>query len=177
MGACVVIGGKPPAVEIQLAGGAKIGSMASGTQQVPNAMDPFQSVIDGAQPALASITPVFDVIGFGMAFMETQIFQLKVLGSIIDMIPGMGGAAKQAQQAIDRGELSHIEAIIRAMTPAERSEPGILNASRRRRIARGSGRTLPEVNRLVKQFGEMQKMMKMMRSRGGKLPSLPMGPP
>jgi len=106
-----------------------------------------------------------------------QVKKMGPLGSIIDMIPGMGGAAKQAQQAIDRGELSHVEAIIRSMTPEERSTPGILNASRRRRIARGSGRSLPEVNRLVKQFGEMQKMMKMMKGRGGKLPSLPMGPP
>ncbi|MFV2062675.1 MAG: signal recognition particle protein [Chloroflexota bacterium] len=106
-----------------------------------------------------------------------QVKKMGPLGSIIDMIPGMGGAAKQAQQAIDRGELSHVEAIIRSMTSEERAAPGILNASRRRRIARGSGRSLPEVNRLVKQFGEMQKMMKMMKGRAGKLPSLPMGPP
>ena len=75
------------------------------------------------------------------------------------------------------GDLAHVEAIIRSMTLEERNDPSILNASRRRRIAKGSGTSLPEVNRLVKQFGEMQKMMKMMRGRGGKLPSLPMGPP
>ena len=92
------------------------------------------------------------------------------------MIPGLGGAAKQAQDAIDRGDLAHVEAIIRSMTPEERNDPSILNASRRRRIAKGSGTSLPEVNRLVKQFGEMQKMMKMMKGRGGKLPSMPMGP-
>ena len=105
-----------------------------------------------------------------------QVKKMGPLGSIIDMIPGLGGAAKQAQQAIDRGELAHIEAIIRSMTREERREPSILNASRRRRIARGSGRSLPEVNRLVKQFGEMQKVMKMMRGRGGRMPTLPMGP-
>jgi signal recognition particle subunit SRP54 len=105
-----------------------------------------------------------------------QVKKMGPLGSIIDMIPGLGGAAKQAQQAIDRGDLAHVEAIIRSMTLEERNDPGILNASRRRRIARGSGTSLPEVNRLVKQFGEMQKMMKMMRGRGGKLPSMPMGP-
>ena len=55
------------------------------------------------------------------------------------MIPGLGGAAKEAQQAIDRGELKRTEAIIRSMTPGERRDPDILNASRRRRIARGSG--------------------------------------
>jgi signal recognition particle subunit SRP54 len=53
----------------------------------------------------------------------------------------------------------------------------VLNASRRRRIARGSGTSLPEVNRLVKQFGEMQRVMKLMRGRGGRLPGLPMGRP
>ena len=105
-----------------------------------------------------------------------QVKKMGPLGSIMEMIPGMGGAAKQAQQAIDRGELSRVEAIIRSMTSEERDDPGILNASRRRRIARGSGTSLPEVNRLVKQFGEMQKVMKMMRGRGGRIPGLPMGP-
>ncbi len=105
-----------------------------------------------------------------------QVKKMGPLGSIIDMIPGLGGAAKQAQQAIDRGDLAHVEAIIRSMTREERNDPSVLNASRRRRIARGSGTSLPEVNRLVKQFGEMQKMMKLMRGRGGKLPNLPMGP-
>ncbi len=105
-----------------------------------------------------------------------QVKKMGPLGSIIDMIPGLGGAAKQAQQAIDRGELARVEAIIRSMTLEERNDPGILNASRRRRIARGSGTSLPEVNRLVKQFGEMQRVMKMMRGRGGRIPGLPMGP-
>jgi signal recognition particle subunit SRP54 len=105
-----------------------------------------------------------------------QVKKMGPLGSIMEMIPGLGGAAKQAQQAIDRGELAQVEAIIRAMTPEERNDPGILNASRRRRIAKGSGTSLPEVNRLVKQFGEMQKVMKMMRGRGGRMPGLPMGP-
>ena len=105
-----------------------------------------------------------------------QVKKMGPLGSIIDMIPGLGGAAKQAQQAIDRGELARVEAIIRSMTLEERNDPGVLNASRRRRIARGSGTSLPEVNRLVKQFGEMQRVMKMMRGRGGRMPGLPMGP-
>jgi signal recognition particle subunit SRP54 len=105
-----------------------------------------------------------------------QVKKMGPLGSIMEMIPGMGGAAKQAQQAIDRGDLAHVEAIIRSMTPAEREDPGLLNASRRRRIAKGSGTSLPEVNRLVKQFGEMQKVMKMMRGKGGRMPGLPMGP-
>jgi len=106
-----------------------------------------------------------------------QVKKMGPLGSLMEMIPGFGGAAKQAQAAIDRGELAGVEAIIRSMTREERNDPGILNASRRRRIARGSGTSLPEVNRLVKQFGEMQRVMKMMRGRGGRLPGLPMGRP
>jgi signal recognition particle subunit SRP54 len=105
-----------------------------------------------------------------------QVKKMGPLSNVISMIPGLGGAAKDAQAAIDRGELARVEAIIRSMTPAERAQPGILNASRRRRIARGSGTSLPEVNRLVKQFGEMQKVMKMMKGRGGRMPGLPMGP-
>ncbi|HZW00215.1 MAG TPA: signal recognition particle protein [Candidatus Deferrimicrobium sp.] len=106
-----------------------------------------------------------------------QVKKMGPLGSLMEMIPGFGGAAKQAQAAIDRGELARVEAIIRSMTHEERNDPGILNASRRRRIARGSGTSLPEVNRLVKQFGEMQRVMKLMRGRGGRLPGLPMGRP
>jgi signal recognition particle subunit SRP54 len=105
-------------------------------------------------------------------FLE-QMQQLKKMGPVgqlLDMIPGMGGMAKEAQGAVDRGELRRVEAIIRSMTPAERRDPTILNASRRRRIADGSGTTLPDVNRLVRQFGEMQKLMKQLgtaQRRGG----------
>jgi signal recognition particle subunit SRP54 len=106
-----------------------------------------------------------------------QVKKMGPLGSLLEMLPGFGGAAKQAQAAIDRGELARVEAIIRSMTREERNDPSVLNASRRRRIARGSGTSLPEVNRLVKQFGEMQRLMKMMRGRGGRLPGLPIGRP
>ena len=107
-----------------------------------------------------------------------QVKKMGPLGSLIDMIPGFGGgAAKEAQDAIDRGELGRVEAIIRSMTPAERVDPSMLDASRRRRIARGSGTSLPEVNRLMKQFAQMQQMMKQLKGRGGKGPMLPMGPP
>ena len=76
--------------------------------------------------------------------------------------------AKDAQDAVDRGDLRRVEAIILSMTPRERREPGVLNASRRRRIAKGSGTSLPEVNKLIKQFGEMQKLMKQLSGAGGK---------
>jgi signal recognition particle subunit SRP54 len=97
-----------------------------------------------------------------------QVQKMGPLGQIVSMIPGMGGLAKDAQAAVDRGELRRTEAIIRSMTPRERRDPGILNGSRRRRIAGGSGTSLPEVNRLVKQFGEMQRVMKQLSGmRGG----------
>ena len=97
-----------------------------------------------------------------------QLKKMGPIGSLLSMVPGLGGAAKEAQAAVDRGELKRTEAIIRSMTPAERRDPSILNASRRRRIARGSGTSLPEVNRLIKQFSEMQKLMKQLSGGGGR---------
>jgi signal recognition particle subunit SRP54 len=89
-----------------------------------------------------------------------QVQRMGPLGQLVSLIPGLGGLAKEAQAAVDRGELKRTEAIIRSMTPAERRDPGILNASRRRRIATGSGTTLSDVNRLVKQFTELQRLMR-----------------
>ena len=95
-----------------------------------------------------------------------QVQKMGPIGQIMSMIPGMGNMAGEAQAAVDRGDLKRTEAIIRAMTPAERRDPTILNGSRRRRIAAGSGTNLPEVNRLVKQFGDMQKLMKQLAGGG-----------
>ncbi len=95
-----------------------------------------------------------------------QVQKMGPIGQIMGMIPGMGNMAGEAQAAVDRGDLKRTEAIIRAMTPTERRDPTVLNASRRRRIATGSGTTLPDVNRLVKQFTEMQKLMKQFAGGG-----------
>ena len=97
-----------------------------------------------------------------------QMQKMGPMGNLMSMIPGMGGMAKDAQAAVDRGDLRRVEAIILSMTPRERRDPAILNASRRRRIAAGSGTTLPDVNRLVKQFGEMQKLMKQLSGGAGR---------
>ncbi len=100
-----------------------------------------------------------------------QLQQLQKMGpisQIMGMLPGMGGVAKEAQAAVDRGDLRRVEAIIRSMTPRERRDPTVLNGSRRRRIASGAGTDLTEVNRLVKQFGEMQKLMKQFSGSGGR---------
>jgi len=90
-----------------------------------------------------------------------QIQQIKKMGNLKDlaaMIPGMGKALKDVQ--IEDDAFKHIEAIIYSMTPAEREDPALLNGSRRKRIADGSGTNIQEVNRLIKQFTETRKMMK-----------------
>ena len=104
-----------------------------------------------------------------------QIKKMGPIGQLLDLMPGMGGLAKEAQGAVDRGELTRVEAIIRSMTPDERRDPTILNGSRRRRIARGSGTTTPDVNRLLKQFGEMQRLMKQLGRGGGRRNLLGLG--
>ena len=104
-----------------------------------------------------------------------QMKRMGPIGQILEMVPGMRGLAKEAQGAVDRGELKRVEAIIQSMTRAERADPGILNASRRRRIAQGSGTSTVDVNRLVKQFGEMQRVMRMLQKQGGRRPALPFG--
>lgn len=90
-----------------------------------------------------------------------QIQQIKKMGNLKDlasMIPGMGKALKDVQ--IEDDAFKHIEAIIYSMTPQEREDPSVLNGSRRKRIADGSGTNIQEVNRLIKQFTETRKMMK-----------------
>ena len=91
-----------------------------------------------------------------------QIEQIKKMGNIKDlaaMIPGVGKAIKDID--IDNDAFKGIEAIIKSMTPKERTNPEILNTSRRQRIAKGSGTNVQEVNRLIKQFDQTRKMMKM----------------
>ncbi len=99
-----------------------------------------------------------------------QIQQIKKMGNVKDlmsMIPGLGKAVKDLD--IDDDAFKGIEAIIRSMTPEERVNPLVLNGSRRKRIAMGSGTSVQEVNKLLKQFDETRKMMKMMTARGGNM--------
>ena len=98
-----------------------------------------------------------------------QIQQIKKMGNIKDlasMIPGVGKALRDVD--IDNDSFKGIEAIIRSMTPQERHNPEILNLSRKQRIAKGSGTKIEDVNRLIKQFDQMRKMMKMMTGGGMK---------
>jgi signal recognition particle subunit SRP54 len=91
-----------------------------------------------------------------------QFQQVKSMGSLdelVGMIPGMNASQLKGAQ-VDQKAVGRVEAIIRAMTPYERSKPEILNASRKRRIAKGSGTTVQEVNRLLNQFDQTRQMMK-----------------
>jgi signal recognition particle subunit SRP54 len=92
------------------------------------------------------------------------------LKNVLGMLPGVNPAMLQAAK-IDDNKLKHIEAIVLSMTPKERTDPEVINGQRRLRIAKGSGRTVQEVNQLLAQFKQMQKFMKMAGKSGGmKLP-------
>jgi signal recognition particle subunit SRP54 len=98
-----------------------------------------------------------------------QVRKMGPLSGIIGMLPGMG-AMKQLKNAdVDERELDRVEAIILSMTPRERANPGIINGSRRKRIAAGSGTKVQQVNNLVKQFDQMKVMMKAMAN--GRMPT------
>ena len=106
---------------------------------------------------------------FGFDDFLSQIQQVKKMGNMKDLIGMIPGAGKMMGDAeINDESFKHIEAIIGSMTPEERSQPNLLNHSRKNRIARGSGRDINEVNQLIKQFGQMSKMMKMMQGGKGK---------
>jgi len=98
-----------------------------------------------------------------------QIKKLGPIGQLVQMIPGAGQMAGAAQEAMDNGQLRRLEAIIDSMTIEERRHPELIKASRRRRIATGSGTSTADVNRLLKQFEEMQRLMRSLG--GGRLPA------
>ncbi|MBS1637467.1 MAG: signal recognition particle protein [Bacteroidetes bacterium] len=112
-----------------------------------------------------------------------QLQQIKKMGNLKDlvgMIPGVGKAMKEID--VNDDAFKHIEAIIHSMTPAERSKPELINGSRRQRIAKGSGQSIQEVNKLLKQFEDTRKMMRMMGDKNAmsklmrNMPKMPGGP-
>jgi len=108
--------------------------------------------------------------GFTLEDFRDQLRMLKRMGpldKILGMLPGMGGMKELAGQKPDEKQLGRIEAIINSMTPDERKHADILDGSRRKRVARGSGTTVEDVNRLLKQFVEMQRMLKMVGQMTG----------
>jgi signal recognition particle subunit SRP54 len=106
---------------------------------------------------------------FGYDDFLSQIQQVKKMGNMKDlmgMIPGVGKMMKDID--VDDNAFQGIEVIIGSMTPKERTQPQLMNHSRKTRIAKGSGKTMQEVNQLIKQFEQMSKMMKMMQGGKGK---------
>ena len=107
--------------------------------------------------------------GFDLEDFRMQLQQMQNMGgiaSLMDKLPGMGNMAGAAQN-IDESQFKRQEAIICSMTMKERRHPAIIKGSRKKRIAAGSGTQVQDVNRLLKQFTQMQKMMKKMSGKGG----------
>jgi signal recognition particle subunit SRP54 len=98
-----------------------------------------------------------------------QVRKMGPLSGLIGMLPGMGAMKQLKGAEVDEGELDRVEAIILSMTPEERVNPGVINGSRRKRIAHGSGTRVQHVNQLLKQFEQMRKLMRQMVS--GNMPS------
>ena len=135
------------------------------------AMGDILTLIEKAQDAVDEkqaevMEKKFRQANFDLEDFLTQIQSMKKMGSlssVMEMIPGMGQLSKRMSAGdLDDGRMERIEAIIRSMTPQERQRPEILNGSRRRRISRGSGTTPADVNQLLNQFKQTQKMMKQM---------------
>jgi signal recognition particle subunit SRP54 len=108
--------------------------------------------------------------GFDLEDFRDQLQQMKSMGGMqgmLEKLPGMGQMAKAAEQSLDQKRFAHMEALICAMTPKERRFPDLISGSRKQRIARGSGLQVQDVNRLLKQHKQMQKMMKKMGQKGG----------
>ena len=114
---------------------------------------------------------------FGLDDFLDQIKKIKSMGNLKDMVNMIPGASKaMGNTEIDEDSFKHIEALIYSMTPKERSSPKIINMSRKKRISKGSGLDIQELNRLLKQFEQMSKMMKMMQGGGsGKLMQMMQG--
>lgn len=123
-----------------------------------------------SQKEAEKLTKKFKENKFDMDDLLNQMKQIKKLGSmksIIGMLPGVGDKIKDAD--IDEHQLDRIEAIITSMTKAERAKPSIINPSRKRRIAKGSGTKVEDVNRLLKQFDQMQQIMKKFTGKNNKM--------
>lgn len=143
-------------------------------------MGDVMSLIEKAQATLdeskaAEMEQKFKKAQFGFDDYLESMNQMKNMGgisSVLNMLPGMGGKMKDLEGMIDEKDMARKEAMILSMTPKERSNPDILNISRKQRIARGAGVDISEVNRMVKQFEQAKKMMKqmpgMMGGKGGK---------
>ncbi len=137
-----------------------MGDVLSAIEKAQQVMDQDQAMKMGQK----MVKGEFDLEDF-----RAQLQQLKKMGpltQLLDMIPGLSGMTKQLSPDVTDQQLKVIEAIINSMTPEERHAPRIINASRKRRISRGSGTSVQDVNELLSQFRQMQKMMKQLGDMG-----------
>ncbi len=149
----------------------RVASRILGMGDVTSLIEKAEESFDAAE-ALA-LQDKISGSGFTFEDLRDQLKKIRSMGSLeslMGMIPGMGKQLKGAQ--VDDRELIKVEAIIDSMTPRERANAKILNGSRKRRIAMGSGTTPADVNRLIKQHKQMKKMMKMFKKKG-KMPQMP----
>jgi signal recognition particle subunit SRP54 len=144
-----------------------MGDVLSLIEQAERTIDPAAAAEAAGRMASGTFT-LDDFLG-----QLRQIRKMGSLGGLMKLMPGMSKEMRNAAAGVDDGQLNAVEAIIQSMTPAERRDPSIIDGSRRNRIARGSGTTVPAVNQLLNQFTTMRKMMRQMA--GGAMPNLPGG--
>ncbi|WP_035052909.1 signal recognition particle protein [Andreprevotia chitinilytica] len=161
----------------------RMASRILGMGDVLSLIEDVQKTVDEAE-ALKMMKKVKSGKGFDLEDFKSQIQQMKKMGgmsALLDKLPGMGQLGEIANSQVTDKSVARIEAIINSMTPLERRKPELLKASRKRRIAAGAGVTVQEVNRLLNQFEQTQKMMKqfsgggmmkMMRGMKGLLPGM-----
>jgi signal recognition particle subunit SRP54 len=145
----------------------RMASRILGMGDVLTMIEKAQSVVDAKQAA--ELEKKLRKNEFTLEDFRDQMVQIRKMGSLTDligMIPGMGKLKQMKNLQVDESELVHIEAIINSMTPQERRQHHILNGSRRRRIASGSGTTVQDVNRLLKNYAQVMKMMKKFNKGG-----------
>ena len=146
----------------------RMASRILGMGDVLTLIEKAENVI--SQKDAEKLTQKFKENKFDMDDLLDQMKQIKKMGSmksIIGMLPGVGDKIKDAD--IDESQLGRVEAIITSMTKAERAKPSIINPSRKKRIAAGSGTKVEDVNRLLKQFDQMQQIMKKFTGKGSKM--------
>jgi signal recognition particle subunit SRP54 len=131
-----------------------MGDMLTLIEKAQSALDEEEAV-ESAQRVLEGTFTLEDFLN-----QLQQVRKIGPLGQLMEMIPGMSRFQDQVSPEVTDGQLTRVESIIQSMTPEERRNPRVINGSRRRRIARGSGHTVQEVNQLLREFREVQRMMK-----------------
>jgi len=147
----------------------RIASRILGMGDVLGLIEDVERKVDREQ-AVKLATKLKKGKGFDLEDFRDQLGQMKKMGGLaglVDKLPGMSALPAGVKSQVNDRELVRLEAIINSMTPQERRHPGVINGSRRKRIAHGSGTQVQDVNRLLKQFTQMQKMMKRVGKKGG----------